>query len=147
MADDQEERSETKAREAAQRFSNEQKNPLAANAEANVQAKANLLSENGASDGRPNGITFAAQDSLPKLPIPELDSTCERYLAALIPLQTSQEHADSEKAVQEFLRSEGPEMQQKLKEYSREKGSYIEQFCRWHPALLNHSSLTRRRGD
>src|SRR2546423_14349517 len=34
------------------------------------------------------GITFASQEKLPKLPIPELESTCKKYLAALEPLQS-----------------------------------------------------------
>ena len=76
------------------------------------------------------GITFAAQDKLPKLPIPDLESTCTKYLAALDPLQTAREHAESERAVQEFLRSEGPDLQEKLKQYSQGKSSYIEQFCK-----------------
>lgn len=76
------------------------------------------------------GVTFAAQDSLPKLPIPDLDATCQRYLEALEPLQTNREHHETERAVREFQRREGPELQEKLKEYSQGKSSYIEQFCK-----------------
>lgn len=35
------------------------------------------------------GETFKFQDKLPKLPIPELEITAEKYLAALQPLQVS----------------------------------------------------------
>lgn len=77
------------------------------------------------------GVTFAAQDKLPKLPIPELDATCKKYLDALEPLQSSREHRDSEMAVQEFLKGEGPELQDRLRKYSSGKSSYIEQFCKW----------------
>ena len=35
------------------------------------------------------GETFKFQDKLPKLPIPELETTAEKYLAALQPLQVS----------------------------------------------------------
>lgn len=77
------------------------------------------------------GITFAAQDKLPKLPIPELESTTSKYLAALKPLQSHREHAETKQAVEEFLRSEGPELQERLKKYANGKTSYIEQFCRW----------------
>jgi carnitine O-acetyltransferase len=76
------------------------------------------------------GITFAAQDKLPKLPIPELESTTSKYLAALQPLQTPREHAETKQAVEEFLRSQGPELQERLKKYANGKTSYIEQFCR-----------------
>ena len=49
------------------------------------------------------GITFAAQDELPKLPIPDLDRSMDRYLEALRPLQSPREHAETQQAVDEFL--------------------------------------------
>jgi hypothetical protein len=76
------------------------------------------------------GVTFASQDKLPKLPIPDLEQTCQRYLAALKPLQSNREHADTKHAVQEFLTGEGPELNEKLKRYAEARTSYIEQFCR-----------------
>jgi carnitine O-acetyltransferase len=79
------------------------------------------------------GITFAAQDKLPKLPIPELDSTLDRYLAALKPLQSPREHAETKRAVEEFRKTDGPELQERLKKYANGKTSYIEQFCKWPP--------------
>ena len=76
------------------------------------------------------GITFAAQDKLPKLPIPDLESTCRKYLDALRPLQSIHEHEDTEAAVQEFLHNEGPEIQVRLQKYATGKTSYLEQFCK-----------------
>lgn len=76
------------------------------------------------------GVTFAHQDKLPKLPIPDLESTCDKYLAALKPLQSPREHSETRFAVQEFLRQEGPELQEKLKKYAEGRTSYIEQFCK-----------------
>lgn len=81
------------------------------------------------SEGRGQGITFAHQDSLPKLPIPDLESTCRKYLEALYPLQTPREHEETKAAVQDFLRTDGPQLQEKLKKYASSKTSYIEQFC------------------
>ncbi|KAJ5042034.1 uncharacterized protein L3040_004594 [Drepanopeziza brunnea f. sp. 'multigermtubi'] len=81
------------------------------------------------------GITFAAQDKLPKLPIPDLEGTTAKYLAALKPLQTSREHAETQQAVDEFLRAEGPELQERLTKYATGKTSYIEQF--WYDSYLN----------
>lgn len=75
-------------------------------------------------------ITFAGQDKLSKLPIPELESTCRKYLEALRPLQDIHEHAETEAAVQEFLQNEGPELQARLKKYASGKTSYLEQFCK-----------------
>lgn len=75
------------------------------------------------------GITFASQEKLPKLPIPDLEKSCTKYLTSLKPLQSAREHAETEAAVQDFLRAEGPELQEKLKKYATGKSSYIEQFC------------------
>lgn len=84
------------------------------------------------------GVTFGAQDKLPKLPIPELEDTCRRFLEALEPLQSNREHRDTELAVQEFLR-EGQDLQERLKKYASGKSSYIEQFCESTPRRLHHS--------
>ncbi|TVY51937.1 putative mitochondrial carnitine O-acetyltransferase [Lachnellula cervina] len=81
------------------------------------------------------GITFAAQDKLPKLPIPELEHSMTGYLNALKPLQSPREHAETQQAVEEFLKSEGPELQERLKKYATGKTSYIEQF--WYDSYLN----------
>lgn len=84
-----------------------------------------------ADKAKPNpGITFAAEDKLPKLPIPDLESSCNKYLQALKPLQTAREHADTKVAVDEFLKTDGPELQERLKKYATGKTSYIEQFCK-----------------
>ncbi|RDL38549.1 Carnitine acetyl transferas-like protein [Venustampulla echinocandica] len=84
------------------------------------------------------GITFAAQDSLPKLPIPELESSLNKYLAALKPLQSSREHAETQQAAEEFLKAEGPELQERLRKYATGKTSYIEQF--WYDSYLNYDN-------
>ena len=76
------------------------------------------------------GVTYAEQENLPKLPIPELEQTIEKYLIALRPLQSRQDHHDTEIAVKEFLENEGPELQSRLKKYASDKTSYIEQFCK-----------------
>lgn len=76
------------------------------------------------------GITYANQDSLPKLPIPDLNSSLKKYLTALKPLQTPREHAETKHAVEEFSKQSGPELQEKLEKYAQRKTSYIEQFCK-----------------
>lgn len=83
----------------------------------------------GTSEPPKKGLTFANQDSLPKLPIPDLEQTCKRYLESLAPLQTLREQEETKAAVQDFLKSEGPILQEKLKTYASSKTSYIEQFC------------------
>lgn len=65
--------------------------------------------------------TFSSQSKLPKLPIPQLEDTCARYLRALEGLQTMEEHEMSKKAVESFLHGEGPRVQERLKEYAKDK--------------------------
>ncbi|USW53114.1 Putative acyltransferase ChoActase/COT/CPT, choline/carnitine acyltransferase [Septoria linicola] len=113
------ERSHANAKEATQAFDKEKIDPLAH--DKNPESKP--------------GITFAAQDKLPKLPIPDLEQTCRKYVAALDPLQTAREHQHTEKAIQEFLRTDGPQLQDKLKDYAKDKSNYIEQF--WYDSYLN----------
>ena len=74
-------------------------------------------------------MTFAHQDDLPKLPIPDLEVTSSRYLDALKPLQSGREHEDTEAAVKDFVRKDGPELQERLRKYATSKSSYIEEFC------------------
>ncbi|KAL2865366.1 choline/carnitine O-acyltransferase [Aspergillus lucknowensis] len=87
---------------------------------------------------RKGGLTFAHQDSLPKLPIPDLESTCQKYLDAVAPLQTPKEQGDTRAAVRDFLKSDGPALQEKLQKYASSKTSYIEQF--WYDSYLNYDS-------
>lgn len=112
-------RSEEAAKETTDGFTKKEQEPL---------------KESKNPDSKP-GITFAAQDKLPKLPIPDLESSCKKYLAALDPLQTARERADTESAVHEFLRVDGPDLQERLKKYATGKSSYIEQFCKGQPDL------------
>lgn len=108
------ERSQNSAKAATETYSKDEHNPIA---------------HNDVKKSKP-GITFAAQDKLPKLPIPDLDATCKRYLSSLDPLQNSREHHDTKRAVEEFLRTDGPGLQDKLKQYATGQSSYIEQFCK-----------------
>ena len=87
--------------------------------------------ENPSSNGTKNGagVTFAAQDRLPKLPIPKLEDSLKKYREVLRPLQTKNEQADTAVVTEEFLRRDGPELDSRLRKYATGKTSYIEQFC------------------
>ena len=78
------------------------------------------------------GSTFANQDALPKLPIPPLEDTCQRYLAALRGLQDDEEHAATTCAVDSFLREDGPALQERLKRWAAGRARYV--------PLPNHTS-------
>ena len=106
-------RSEAAAADSTRAYSLESKDPLASHKNASSIP----------------GITFAAQDKLPKLPIPELESTLNNYLEALKPLQSAREQQDTVAAVNEFKKRDGPDLHERLKKYATGKSSYIEQFC------------------
>jgi carnitine O-acetyltransferase len=83
-------------------------------------------------------VTFRHQGELPKLPIPPLEDTCERYLEYIAALQSPEELALSKARVAQFLTEDGPRLQHKLLEYDQDKKSFIEDF--WYEAYLNHRS-------
>lgn len=56
------------------------------------------------------------QPSLPRLPIPHLDKTCERYLLSIRPLLNDEEFRNSEKMVKDFQTNTGLELQKLLQE-------------------------------
>ena len=93
---------------------------------------------------RKPGITFAAQDKLGKLPIPDLESTLQKYKDVLKPLQSKREQEDTGAAAEEFLKGEGLELQARLKKYATGKTSYIEQFCMLSYVQEEPSSLTEQ---
>ncbi|EGG07909.1 uncharacterized protein MELLADRAFT_105390 [Melampsora larici-populina 98AG31] len=76
--------------------------------------------------------------SLPLLPIPPLKDTCSRYLAALQPLQSTEEHQITKSIVAKFLETDGPLLHEKLLNYSSNRSSYIEEF--WYEAYLHHTN-------
>ena len=84
------------------------------------------------------GITYASQDKLAKLPIPDLASTIDKYIKALEPLQSYKEHEETRAAAKDFLENDGKELQERLKRYASDKTSYIEQF--WYDSYLNYDS-------
>lgn len=86
---------------------------------------------------KPKILDTEAQANLPKLPVPELEETCRRYLAALQELQDEDEHEATKKAVDDFLHGDGPRIQAKLKEWAASQDSYIEEF--WYESYLSHS--------
>ncbi|MBO0855260.1 MAG: choline/carnitine O-acyltransferase [Nocardia sp.] len=52
--------------------------------------------------------TFAFDDQLPRVPLPTLEDSCERFLQWSRPLLTEDEYAVTQDAVADLLRAEGP---------------------------------------
>lgn len=99
--------------------------------------KIELKTKDDKQEGIGGGKTFARQHELPKLPVPKLQESCERYLLALEALQTKEDHAQTQNVVKEFLENEGPKLQIELENYAKDKASYIEQW--WDETYLSTS--------
>ncbi|GLH11647.1 uncharacterized protein GBIM_16393 [Gryllus bimaculatus] len=71
--------------------------------------------------------TFHFQPSLPRLPIPALEKTCERYLAAQQALLPESSFEKTKKIVTEFEKNEGKKLHEKLinKDKQNKHTSYI----------------------
>ncbi|CAF0947666.1 unnamed protein product [Adineta ricciae] len=69
------------------------------------------------------------QQSLPRLPIPQLDKTCQRYLAAVKPILNNDENAykETQKIVADFRAGDGKRLdaQLRVKNASNRQTSYI----------------------
>ena len=75
--------------------------------------------------------TLRHQDELPKMPIPALKATMDRYLDCCLPLlETQQEKDATTTAVSNFLTDDGPSLYQRLVNYDKAETNYVETFYR-----------------
>jgi hypothetical protein len=73
--------------------------------------------------------TFAAQSSLPKLPVLSLAPTLERLKATLVPVaHTPAELADAHRKIDAFANGIGPELQHRLEERAAYKPHWLEEW-------------------
>ncbi|KAJ7587978.1 carnitine acetyl transferase [Mycena floridula] len=80
-----------------------------------------------APEALPKSVTFAAQKSLPTLPVPELEITLERLKESLKPIAWSeQEYKAVEKKIDEFAIGKGPELQKRLLKHAEGKKHWLE---------------------
>ena len=74
-------------------------------------------------------ITFAAQATLPKLPVLPLGPTLERLKDTLVPIAHSQaELADAQRKIDGFANGIGPELQRRLEEHAQYKPHWLEEW-------------------
>lgn len=85
--------------------------------------------------------TFHFQASLPKLPIPKLEASLQRYIDSATPLVSEADLTQTKKVVQEFQDTVGPKLHQELKAKDNAVySSFISQY--WFDMYLrNRSSL------
>ncbi|TMW41707.1 hypothetical protein DOY81_013213, partial [Sarcophaga bullata] len=71
--------------------------------------------------------TLYFQKSLPRLPIPLVDKTCERFLAAVQPITTADEFKETQQIVEHFRMHEGGNLNAmlKIKDEDNKHTSYI----------------------
>jgi len=69
------------------------------------------------------------QASLPKLPVPSLESTCAKYLESVQPLVTPTEYSKTQTAVSDFLSSPlAAELQKRLKDRAAGSTSWLSEW-------------------
>jgi len=75
---------------------------------------------------KPEVATFANQSRLPRLPVPDLDATIEKFKSTCLPLaRTKEEWNAFDKKMTEFRKNAGPELQRRLLAYaSRQEVSF-----------------------
>ncbi|KAI8906057.1 acyltransferase ChoActase/COT/CPT [Gorgonomyces haynaldii] len=91
--------------------------------------------------------TFENQTKLPKLPVPDLKKTIERYLVSIKPFATPEEEQEYKKICQDFLLNLGPVLQQRLIEHDQKQPiSWLEDwwyrlaYLSWRESVLVHSN-------
>uniref|UniRef100_A0A1A8FTT8 Carnitine O-acetyltransferase n=1 Tax=Nothobranchius korthausae TaxID=1143690 RepID=A0A1A8FTT8_9TELE len=73
--------------------------------------------------------SFAHQEGLPKLPVPPLRQTCERYLATLEPIVSKDELEHTRQLVQEFLKGGvGERLQKGLERRARKTDNWLSEW-------------------
>jgi carnitine O-acetyltransferase len=89
--------------------------------------------------------TFANQHKIPRLPIPQLDKTVDKYLKSLEPIVDGNQLENSVKVANEFKNGFGKELQQRLVDYDKtQKNSWLETlwlenaYLKWRePSMIN----------
>lgn len=75
------------------------------------------------------GPTFAAQSSLPKLPVPELSDTLAKLKESLKPIaQDEKEYERVVKRIDEFAVKHGPALQERLVQRAKERDHWLEEW-------------------
>ena len=83
--------------------------------------------------------TFAAEDGLPRVPVPALDDSCAQFLAWCAPLLDAEQMAATRDAVEALRDGPGPELQAALEAYAADPATHS-----WLDAFWESRYLGRR---
>ncbi|KAL5011511.1 hypothetical protein ScPMuIL_010062 [Solemya velum] len=78
----------------------------------------------------PGGRMFSVQDSLPRLPVPPIAQTMDKFLESVQPLLSEEELQQTHRVVKEFVKSDGPKLQVLLEERSNKKINWLSDWWR-----------------
>jgi len=74
-------------------------------------------------------LTYKAQSTLPKLPVPKLEDTLVRLKETLKPIAwTEEEFTTASKRIDEFAQGKGPELHQRLLKHAEGRPHWLEQW-------------------
>ncbi|XP_055954415.1 carnitine O-acetyltransferase [Patella vulgata] len=86
--------------------------------------------------GPRKGRMFSVQASLPRLPVPPLNQTLDRYLKTIQPLVTPEELEYTKKVTEEFRNHPGPVLQQFLEARAAKTNNWLSEWWK-HVAYLD----------
>ena len=77
----------------------------------------------------PGSVTFAAQPTLPRLPVPDLKETLDRLRESLKPIAWSDtEYSSVLPKIDAFANDQGPQLQQRLLNRANERPHWLEEW-------------------
>ncbi|EGV61035.1 Carnitine O-acetyltransferase mitochondrial [Yamadazyma tenuis] len=74
------------------------------------------------------GDLFKFQSALPKLPVPSLDETTAKYIKTIEPFLSPSQLEASKQKIEQFKKSQGPELQKRLESFSQDKDNWLAEF-------------------
>jgi carnitine O-acetyltransferase len=111
---------------------------LASNPHSHHQSRSMILRATTTAGGK--GPLFAGQESLPPLPVPDLEQTLHKYLRTTIPLQSGAGNKATESAVQSALSGPDAALFKKLQERLLERAKDPESDGNWLAAWWNDAA-------
>lgn len=86
-------------------------------------------------------LTFSYQSAMPRLSVPPLKLTIERWLLSVKPVASEKEYADFEKAALEFQKKEGTKLQAMLVAKSFYSTNYVSDWWEKYVYLRGRSPI------